>query len=67
MRPTRATVEGAGELMHREPETSAAQLRINVMSPGATAAALSGLQAADGLEALLTRAAAYRRAGELAG
>ena len=68
MRPTRATVEGAGELMHREPETSAAQLRINVMSPGgATAAALSGLQAADGLEALLTRAAANCRAGELAG
>ena len=70
MRLARATVEGAGELMHREPEISAAQLRINVTSPaGTTAAALAVLQAADGLEALLTRAvaAAHRRAGELAG
>ena len=70
MRLARATVEGAGELMHREPETSAAQLHINVTSPGGTtAAALGVLQAADGLEALMTRAlaAAHRRAGELAG
>jgi len=70
MRLARATVEGAGELMHSEPETSAAQLRVNVTSPGGTtAAALAVLQAPDGLEALLTRAvaAAHRRAGELAG
>ena len=70
MRLARATVEGAGELMHREPEISAAQLRINVTSPaGTTAAALAVLQAADGLEALMTRAvaAAHFRAGELAG
>ena len=33
MRLARATVEGAGELLYREPETSAAQLRINVTSP----------------------------------
>ena len=70
MRLARATVEGAGELMHREPKVSAAQLRINVTSPaGTTAAALAVLQAADGLEALMTRAvaAAHFRAGELAG
>jgi pyrroline-5-carboxylate reductase len=70
MRLARATVEGAGELLHREPEVSAAQLRINVTSPaGTTAAALEKLWAADGLVALMTRAAtaAHRRAGELAG
>jgi pyrroline-5-carboxylate reductase len=70
MRLARATVEGAGELMHQEPETSAAQLRINVTSPaGTTAAALGVLQAEDGLAALMTRAiaAAHRRAGELSG
>jgi pyrroline-5-carboxylate reductase len=70
MRLARATVEGAGELLHREPEVSAAQLRINVTSPaGTTAAALAVLQAPDGLEGLMTRAvaAAHRRAGELAG
>ncbi len=45
MRLARATVEGAGELMHGEPEISAAQLRINVTSPaGTTAAALAVLQ-----------------------
>ncbi len=66
----RATVEGAGELMFRQPETSAAQLRQNVTSPGGTtAAALAVLQAPDGLAALMTRAvaAAHRRAGELSG
>ena len=70
MRLARATVEGAGELMHREPETPASQLRINVTSPGGTtAAALAVLQAPDGFASLLTRAvgAAHRRAGELAG
>ncbi len=70
MRLARATVEGAGELMFREPATSAAQLRVDVTSPGGTTeAALSVLQAADGLDALMTRAvaAAQRRARELAG
>ncbi len=70
MRLARATVEGAGELMHGEPGVSAAQLRINVTSPaGTTAAALAILQAPDGLEPLVVKAiaAAHRRAGELAG
>jgi pyrroline-5-carboxylate reductase len=38
MRLARATVCGAGELAHRSPDT-AAQLRINVTSPGGTTAA----------------------------
>jgi len=66
----RATVEGSGELLHREPGTSAATLRQNVTSPGGTtAAALAVLQGADGLDALMARAcaAAAKRAGELAG
>jgi pyrroline-5-carboxylate reductase len=66
----RATVEGSGELMYREQQTSPAQLRVNVTSPGGTtAAALEVLMGADGLEALMTRAiaAAKRRAGELSG
>ncbi len=66
----RATVEGSGELMYREPETSPSQLRINVTSPGGTtAAALDVLMAGDGLEPLMKRAiaAAKRRAGELSG
>ena len=66
----RATVEGAGELMFREPEIPAAKLRENVTSPGGTtAAALAVLRAADGLAPLMRRAvaAAHRRAGELAG
>jgi len=70
MRLARATVEGAGELMHREPQTAAARLRENVTSPGGTtAAALAVLRAPDGLEALMRRAvaAAHARAGELAG
>jgi pyrroline-5-carboxylate reductase len=69
-RLARATVEGAGELLYREPDASAATLRINVTSPaGTTAAALAVLQGPDGLGPLLTRAAAaaHRRAGELAG
>jgi pyrroline-5-carboxylate reductase len=70
MKLARATIEGAGELMHREPGVPAARLRENVTSPGGTtAAALATLRAEDGLAALMTRAvaAAHRRAGELAG
>ena len=70
MRLARATVEGAGELLHQEPRTPAATLRQNVTSPGGTtAAALAVLQAPDGLGALMATAieAARRRAGELAG
>jgi pyrroline-5-carboxylate reductase len=70
LRLARATVEGSGELMFREPEISAAQLRKNVTSPGGTtAAALEVLMAPDGLGALMERAvaAAKRRAGELSG
>ena len=68
MRLARATVEGAGELMAREPATPAATLRQNVTSPGGTtAAALGVLQG--GLEPLLVRAvtAARDRARELGG
>lgn len=70
MRLARATVEGAGELLHSEPETGAGKLRENVTSPGGTtAAALAVLQAPDGLAALMTKAiaAAHKRARELAG
>ncbi len=70
MRLARATVEGSGELMYREPDVSAAQLRKNVTSPGGTtAAALDVLMAPDGLGDLMGRAvaAAKRRAGELSG
>ena len=70
MKLARATVEGAGELMHREPAVAAAKLREAVTSPGGTtAAALAVLCAPDGLAALMTRAAAAarRRAEELAG
>ena len=66
----RATVEGAGELMFRQPELSARRLRENVTSPGGTTeAALTVLQGADGLAPLMARAirAAHRRAGELSG
>jgi pyrroline-5-carboxylate reductase len=68
-RLARATVSGAGELLHRSelpPET----LRRNVTSPnGTTAAALAVLMADDGLQPLLVRAvaAARRRSEELAG
>jgi pyrroline-5-carboxylate reductase len=65
----RATVAGAGELLHRS-DLPAAQLRKNVTSPnGTTAAALEVLMAKDGLQALLTRAiaAAAKRSRELAG
>ncbi len=70
MKLARATVEGAGELLHREPSVSAAKLRENVTSPGGTtAAALAVLRAPDGLAALMARAvaAAHRRSCELAG
>jgi len=70
MRLARATIEGAGELLHRQPSVSAAKLRENVTSPGGTtAAALAVLQAADGFPALLAKAteAARDRARELAG
>jgi pyrroline-5-carboxylate reductase len=70
LRLARATVEGAGELLFREPGTTAAVLRQNVTSPGGTtAAALEVLMADDGLTPLMSRAvaAAKRRAGELSG
>ena len=63
----RATVAGAGELLHRAPE-DAATLRRNVTSPGGTtAAALEILMAPDGLGALMRRAiaAAAHRSREL--
>jgi pyrroline-5-carboxylate reductase len=69
-RLARATVEGAGEVLFREPATDAATLRRNVTSPaGTTAAALEVLMGNDGLAPLLERAvaAAARRASELAG
>ncbi len=68
MQLARATVTGAGELAHRAPEP-AAQLRINVTSPGGTtAAALSVLMDPDtGFPPLLRRAvkAAADRGREL--
>jgi pyrroline-5-carboxylate reductase len=65
----RATVAGAGELLHRSP-FDAATLRQNVTSPGGTtAAALEVLMAEDGLERLMTAAiaAATKRSRDLAG
>ena len=70
LRLARATVEGAGELLARDPASAPAQLRQNVTSPGGTtAAALSVLMRREGLEKLMTDAvaAAKRRAQELAG
>ncbi|HSF65641.1 MAG TPA: pyrroline-5-carboxylate reductase dimerization domain-containing protein, partial [Paracoccaceae bacterium] len=68
MRLARATVSGAGELAHRSPDT-AAQLRINVTSPGGTtAAALAVLMDPEtGFPALMRRAvkAAADRGREL--
>lgn len=69
MRLARATVSGAGELLHRSNE-SAATLRQNVTSPGGTTlAALNVLMADDGLRPLMIKAvhAAARRSRELAG
>ncbi len=67
-RLARATVSGAGELLHRS-DLPAAQLRENVTSPkGTTAEALAVLMAADGLDPLMEKAvaAATRRSRELA-
>ncbi|MBY0225206.1 MAG: pyrroline-5-carboxylate reductase [Hyphomicrobium sp.] len=63
----RATVAGAGELLHRS-DLDAATLRQNVTSPGGTtAAALAVLMGQPGLQDLMTDAvaAAVRRSGEL--
>ena len=68
-RLARATVAGAGELMHRS-TLDAATLRQNVTSRGGTtAAALEVLMAADGIDPIMQRAvaAATRRGRELAG
>jgi pyrroline-5-carboxylate reductase len=68
MRLARATVTGAGELMHRSPN-EAATLRQNVTSPnGTTAAALSVLMAEDGIQPVFDKAlkAAADRSRELA-
>lgn len=65
----RATVAGAGELLHRSP-LDVATLRHNVTSPaGTTAAALEILMAENGLDALMTNAvvAATQRSRALAG
>ena len=67
-RLARRTVSGAGALMAAEPETGADQLRRNVTSEGGTtAAALSVLMAAEGLQPLFERAlrAAEQRGAEL--
>ena len=57
-RLARATVSGAGELLHRS-GLPPSQLRKNVTSTGGTtAAALEVLMAADGMQALFTRAVA---------
>jgi pyrroline-5-carboxylate reductase len=64
----RATVAGAGELLHRS-DADASVLRQNVTSPGGTtAAALTVLMAEGGLEQLLTKAvlAGEGRSRELA-
>ena len=65
----RATVAGAGELLHRSPEP-AATLRENVTSPGGTtAAALDVLMGPEGMKSLMEKAidAATKRSKELAG
>ena len=68
-RLARATVAGAGELLHRSSDP-AAELRATVTSPGGTtAAALEVLMGGDGWQALMTRAIAEatKRSRELAG
>lgn len=63
----RATISGAGELLHRS-NLDAATLRQNVTSPGGTtAAALAVLMGTPGLQELMTEAvaAAVRRSREL--
>jgi pyrroline-5-carboxylate reductase len=69
MRLARATVSGAGELLHQSPGEPS-ELRKNVTSPGGTtAAALAVLMAEDGMQPLFDAAikAARDRAEELAG
>jgi pyrroline-5-carboxylate reductase len=68
-RLARATVSGAGELLHRS-ALDASTLRQNVTSPGGTtAAALGVLMAENGLDPLMEKAvaAATKRSRELAG
>lgn len=68
-RLARATVEGAGELLHQSPDDPAT-LRQNVTSPGGTTfAALQVLMGEEGLHPLMVRAiaAAAQRSRELAG
>lgn len=68
-RLARATITGAGELLHRS-DLPPEQLRKNVTSPnGTTAAALAVLMAEDGLGPLMKRAvaAAKKRSQELSG
>jgi pyrroline-5-carboxylate reductase len=68
-RLARATVAGAGELLHRS-DLDAAKLRENVTSPGGTtAAALKVLMGKSGIDGLMKKAvaAATRRSRELAG
>jgi len=69
MQLARATVAGSGELLRQSTE-SAAQLRVNVTSPGGTTAeALKVLMADDGIQPVFDKAlaAASRRSRELAG
>ncbi len=69
MQLARATVAGSGELLKQSTEP-AAQLRVNVTSPGGTTAeALKVLMAADGIQPVFDKAlsAAARRSKELAG
>jgi len=69
MQLARATVAGSGELLRQSSEP-AAQLRVNVTSPGGTtAAALNVLMADDGIQPVFDKAlaAATRRSKELAG
>lgn len=69
-RLARATVEGAADLMARQPDMTPTQLREAVTSPGGTTeAALAVLRGEGGLAPLMAAAieAARRRGGELAG
>ncbi|MCA0249692.1 MAG: pyrroline-5-carboxylate reductase [Proteobacteria bacterium] len=69
MQLARATVAGSGELLKQSSEP-AAQLRVNVTSPGGTTAeALKVLMADDGIQPVFDKAlaAASRRSRELAG
>ncbi len=69
MQLARATVSGSGELLKQSSEP-AAQLRVNVTSPGGTTAeALKVLMAGDGIQPVFDKAlaAASRRSKELAG